>query len=159
MIKQLFFIGLLSLLILNNAKAQNWGGGADDDVLSFGFSFQSNASEFKLLKTANWKAPFTGMPLITSDLTSILSTVTIGTGAGGVVNLRLTKNTDLRFTPAFVLSDRKILYTYNDGSTELKKNNTTLTELPLFLKFKSDFRWLRWRRVNERMKLFGKRGI
>jgi hypothetical protein len=138
--KQIIFITLLSLLVFVNVKAQNWGGGADESKLSFGFSFQLNSSELKILKMANWQGPYSDVinGLSNDYLTSISPLITEGIGIGGIVNAKLTKNLDLRFTPTFVFSDRKMLFTYNDGTSILKKNNATLTELPLSLKLKSE---------------------
>lgn len=139
--KQLIFISLLNLLVLVNVKAQNWGGGADESKLSFGFSFQINSSELKILKTADWQNPYIDPTTVLADinyLKSISPLVSQGLGIGGVLNVKLKKNLDLRFTPMFVFSDRKILFTYDDGASILKKNSTTLTELPLGLKLKSE---------------------
>lgn len=138
--KQIIFITLLSLLVFVNVNAQNWGGGADESKLSFGFSFQLNSSELKILKMANWQGPYSDVinGLSNDYLTSISPLITEGIGIGGIVNAKLTKNLDLRFTPTFVFSDRKMLFTYNDGTSILKKNNATLTELPLSLKLKSE---------------------
>ena len=138
--KEIIFITLLSLLVFVNVKAQNWGGGADESKLSFGFSFQLNSSELKILKMANWQGPYSDVinGLSNDYLTSISPLITEGIGIGGIVNAKLTKNLDLRFTPTFVFSDRKMLFTYNDGTSILKKNNATLTELPLSLKLKSE---------------------
>lgn len=135
--KQIIFITLLSLFVFGKGKAQNWGGGADESKISFGFSFQFNASELKILKTANWQAPITG---IVNDryLTSIAPLITQAPGIGGLVNVTITKNLDLRFMPIFVFSDRKILFTYDDGTSVIKKSNATLTDLPINFKLKSD---------------------
>jgi hypothetical protein len=72
-------------------KAQNWGGGIDDDKLNFGFTFQYISAEYKILKKADWKKPYSipdaanpGGPdiLITNDLVSISSPVSSGFGIG-----------------------------------------------------------------------------
>lgn len=139
--KQLIFITLLSLLVLVNVKAQNWGGGADESKLSFGFSFQINSSELKILKTADWQNPYidptTGLADI-NYLKSISPLVSQGPGIGGIANVTLTKNLDLRFTPTFVFSDRKVKFTFDDGTEIEKKTNATLAELPLSFKLKSE---------------------
>lgn len=138
--KKLIFITLLSLLFFVNAKAQNWGGGADESKLSLGFSFQLNSSELKILKMADWQGPYSDVinELNNDYLTSISPLITEGIGIGGIANVKLTKNLDLRFTPMFVFSDRKIMFKYDDGTEIEKKNSATLTELPLSLKLKSE---------------------
>lgn len=138
--KQIIFITLLSLLVFVNVKAQNWGGGADESKLSFGFSFQVNSSELKILKMANWQGPYSDVVngLNNDYLTSISPLITEGIGIGGIANVKLTKNLDLRFTPMFVFSDRKVRFTYNNETPIEKKSSATLAELPLSLKLKSE---------------------
>jgi hypothetical protein len=139
--KQLIFITLLSLLVFVNVKAQNWGGGADESKLSFGFSFQVNSSELKILKTANWQTPYpdpiTGL-VANNYLKSISPLITQGGGAGGLINLRLTTNLDIHFVPMYIFGNRKMLFTYDDKTSMLKENRFSLIEFPLRLKLKSD---------------------
>ena len=151
-IKLLFCLGLL-IICFNTTKAQNWGGGIDDERLNFGFTFQYIASEYKILKVANWREPYfipdvsnPGNHIrITDSLKSMSSQVSPGFGIGFVVNNNLTENLDLRFTPTLVFSDRKMLYKYNnplinDPSTseQLKTTKATMVDLPLGLKLKSE---------------------
>ncbi|KQC00206.1 outer membrane beta-barrel protein [Pedobacter sp. Hv1] len=141
------------LFVFGATKAQNWGGGIDDDKLSFGFTFQYVAAEYKILKKQNWRQPFiiadpssaTGYRQITDSLTAVSSPVSPGFGIGFVVNSQLNNNLDLRFTPTLVFSDRKMLYAYNkplmnDASTneKLKTTKATMIELPIGIKVKSD---------------------
>ena len=49
---------LLGVFFSTVANAQNWGGGVDDEPLHFGFTFQYISSEYKILKTANWRDPY-----------------------------------------------------------------------------------------------------
>lgn len=138
------------LLVLNVAKAQNWGGGIDDEKLSFGFTFQYVAAEYKVLKTEGWRTPFyvdtpTGREQVTNSLTSISSKVSPGFGIGFLANAKITEHVDLRFSPSLVFSDRKMLYVYdrpliNDASTneKLKTTKATMVDLPLGIKLKSD---------------------
>lgn len=139
--KIIIFITLLSLLVFVNVKAQNWGGGADDSKLSFGFSFQLISSELKILKIDKWQDPYydpTTGSFANNYLKSITPLITEGIGIGGIANVKLTKNLDLRFAPMFVFSDRKLLFKYEDGTEIEKKNSATLTEFPLSLKLKSE---------------------
>lgn len=140
-IKSLFFVGLLSICF-SSIKAQNWGGGIDDERLNFGFTFQYIASEYKILKKASWRTPFpdpdrSGQPA-TSNLKSISSPVSPGFGIGFVVNNSLTKNIDLRLTPTLVFNDRKMLYSYEVEEPISKTVKATMVDLPLGLKLKSD---------------------
>lgn len=122
---------------------QNWGGGVDNETLHFGFTFQYVASEYKILKRADWKGPFmdpyNGSPMINSELQSLSSPVSPGFGLGFVSDLRLGNNADLRFTPGLVFADRLVNYEYADPSYSVqKKVQSTLVDLPLGFKLKSD---------------------
>lgn len=133
------------LFVFGSTKAQNWGGGIDNEKLSFGFTFQYVAAEYKILKNNNWRDPITitdpsnpGIPrLTTNPLNAISSPVSPGFGIGFVVNNQLTDNIDLRFTPTLVFSDRKMLYTYTTEEV-MKTTKATMVELPLGVKVKSD---------------------
>ena len=138
---------ILFLIFCSNAKAQNWGGGVDDEQLNFGFSFQYISSEFKILKAKNWRTPYFDVvsgAQITDTLTAISSPTSAGFGIGFVVNYRLTNNIDLRLTPTMVFNDRLMKYDYQNSNVISKKVQATLMELPLGLKIKSD-RWLNMR--------------
>jgi len=140
-IKLLFCLGLL-IICFNTTKAQNWGGGIDDERLNFGFTFQYIASEYKILKVANWRDPIDNPDMpgtkASSALKSVSSPSSPGFGIGFVVNNNLTNNLGLRFTPTLVFNDRKMLYTYEDGDPISKSVKATMVDFPLGLKLKSD---------------------
>lgn len=125
-----------------SAKAQNWGGGVDDDNLHYGFTFQYISSEFKILKNAGWRNPTDpfAQSQLADSLNSIHSNPSAGFGIGFVGNKRLTENTDLRFTPTLVFSDRSLVYGYAGRDALGKKINVTMIDLPVGLKLKSDRR-------------------
>jgi hypothetical protein len=148
-------IGILLLVILSSltVKSQNWGGGVDDQQIHFGFTFQYISSEFKILKTPNWRGPFhiqgddTAPP---NSLTRITSGSTPGFGIGFVVNNRLNRHMDLRLTPTLGFSDRELQYVYSgEGNNITQKIQSTVVDFPLGLKIKSD------RRKNYRAYLIG----
>ena len=138
-------VSLLCLftMICSAAHAQNWGGGVDDDELHYGFTFQYVMSEFKILKKADWREPFIDpdnpWPL-NDNLDLIYSKPSAGFGIGFVGNKRLTSHTDLRFTPTLVFSDRVLIYGYSGRDAIEKKIQSTLVDLPVGLKLKSDRR-------------------
>ncbi|TDQ07387.1 type IX secretion/gliding motility protein PorT/SprT [Pedobacter metabolipauper] len=144
---------ILCLIAAVSAKAQNWGGGVDDDNLHFGFTFQYLSSEYKILKKANWRGQYVDEdPQIpnTPGLRSISSKPTPGFGIGFVVNKRLGENADLRFTPILVFSDRSLSYEYTNANANIdKKISTTLVDFPIGIKIKSD------RRTNFRAYVIG----
>jgi hypothetical protein len=134
-----------------SGKAQNWGGGVDDDDIHYGFTFQYLSSEFKILKKAAWREPFDpfSQSQLADSLNSIQSRPSAGFGIGFVGNKRLTANTDLRVTPTLVFSDRTLVYGYAGRDALEKKINATMIDLPVGLKLKSD------RRGNFRAYLIG----
>ncbi|MNY10646.1 hypothetical protein D3C86_1436340 [compost metagenome] len=131
------------LLAVCSAKAQNWGGGVDDDNLHFGFTFQYIASEFKILKKPDWRTPFndpdTGLP-VSGPLKSVSSKSSPGFGIGFVVNQRINENGDFRFTPSLIFNDRLAYYDFEGTDLIEKKVQATMIDLPLSLKIKSDRR-------------------
>ena len=143
--KRFFLSGILFILITaqNSFGQENWGGGVDAEKLHFGFTFQYVASEFKILKTSNWRGPFidpfTGFPMIDSKMMSLSSPVTPGFGLGFVSDLRLGDNANLRFTPGMVFADRTVNYEYENATFNTqKKVQATLVDIPLGIKLKSD---------------------
>ncbi|MEJ2883157.1 type IX secretion/gliding motility protein PorT/SprT [Pedobacter sp. GR22-6] len=138
-------INLLVLLLSGffTASAQNWGGGVDDDDIHFGFTFQYVGSEYKILKTADWRAPFFDPELGPDSFTlrSVSSKSSPGFGIGFVVNKRISENADLRFTPVLVFNDRILSYQYTNPNMDVeKKTSATMVEFPLGFKLKSDRR-------------------
>jgi hypothetical protein len=144
LIKIKLYLLLLFILVVHGAKAQNWGGGVDDDSFHFGFTFQYIASEYKILKKADWRKPFddpdTGQP-VSSDLKSVSSKSSPGFGIGFVVNRRISENADIRFTPSLVFNDRLVYYDFEGEEVAIeKKVQATMIDLPLGIKIKSDRR-------------------
>lgn len=145
----LFFLLICSSISL---KAQNWGGGIDDQDYNWGFLFQYIVPELKITKTPNWRAPFHetegGLDRYATDsLNSISSPGGVGFGIGLVINKRVTNHIDLRFTPVIVFADRQVDYQYQtpavnnkEFSEKLQKVSPTMVEFPLGLKIKSDRR-------------------
>ncbi|MES2419502.1 MAG: outer membrane beta-barrel protein [Bacteroidota bacterium] len=134
------FIAFLLFINLNLAKAQNWGGGIDDEQFNWGFNFQYLSSEYKIWKTANWRTPFPALPngYGTDSLKAISSPASPGFAIGFVANRKITNNLDLRITPSLAFSDRKVLYDYVLGEPVTKKLKSTMVEFPIGLKLKSD---------------------
>lgn len=148
---------LLAVLMLTfaTAKAQNWGGGVDDEKIHFGFTFQYTNSNFIVDKKHNWRERFrdpdTQLP-ITDSLSAVYGKSSPGFGIGFVVNGRISNHFDIRLTPTLIFSDRLMEYEYEQPSrVNMPFSNTeqkvaaTMVELPLGIKIKSD------RRHNMRM--------
>lgn len=149
-----FTTGLILLFCIasTSSKAQNWGGGVDDDDVHFGFTFQYLSSEFKILKKSDWRVPYPEIDpaSMTTALTSIFSKPSPGFGIGFVVNKRISENADVRLTPILVFNDRIMSYQFTNPDFDVeKKVQSTLVEFPLGLKIKSN------RRNNFRAYLLG----
>jgi len=130
------------LLLSQLANAQAWGGGADQNDLSFGFSFQYLMQDFKIVKQPDWCTPIrdpeTGKDL-TTPLTSITSRSTPGFTVGFITRYRLTEHLEARTTPALVFADRELNYTFEKTSEDLNRQiQTTSIDVPLLLKLRSD---------------------
>ncbi|MEJ7779589.1 MAG: outer membrane beta-barrel protein [Daejeonella sp.] len=144
MTKRLYLIILFFLFFnVKSFSQQSWGGGVDGETLHFGFKFQYVASEYKILKIADWKGPFidpfNGEPMINSKLKSISSPVSPGFALGFVSDFRIGNNANLRFTPGLVFSDILTDYEFDDPAFSVqKKVQSTFVDLPLGFKLKSD---------------------
>ncbi|RYF21359.1 MAG: PorT family protein [Flavobacteriales bacterium] len=145
---------IIIFLTASTTKAQNWGGGIDQEDFNWGFSFQYIASEYKIIRKPNWRDVFLDYEQndrpITDKLNSISSPLSAGFGIGFVINYKLTKNLDLRSTPTLVFNDRLVDYQYEipsvngpsdfvDGKTQ-QKVSATMVDLPLGIKLKSERR-------------------
>ncbi len=149
---------LLFLLTVNTVKAQNWGGGIDDESFNWGFGFQYIASEFKIIRTPNWQDKFENkdpqqgsLGFVTPQLKSISSTLSPGFAIGFVLNYKLTSHLDLRSTPSLVFNDRFVNYEYDTqgpipvnanfpGGIKQQKISPVMIDVPLSIKLKSDRR-------------------
>jgi hypothetical protein len=120
-----------------------WGGGADQQDLSFGFTFSYVNSYFKIVKKPDWRNPFldatNGNQPVTSYLNSIGSANSPGFAVGFITRYSLTEHLEVRVTPSLVFGDRTLSYVYEDASQNVTKDvQTTTVDLPLSLKLKSD---------------------
>jgi len=154
--KPKLYLLLVGIFFLNAAKAQNWGGGIDDNTLHFGFTFQYISSEFKFLKKSDWTGPFYdtqdefSAPVRATDrLKALYSKASPGFGIGLLVNLKVSEHSDLRFTPTLVFNDRLAYYDFivtnkNGGQgvpvTYERRIQATMVDLPIGFKLKSDRR-------------------
>lgn len=117
------------------ANAQHWGGGVDQELFNWGFSLQYISANYKIEKNQNWQ----NIPGAT-DLRSISSKTKPGLALGVVFNGRITSNLDARFTPAFVISNPKVVYEFNGENNQQKLpiQNPTMIDFPVSIKLKSD---------------------
>ena len=150
--------GLLVILLLafTGVRAQNWGGGVDDESIHFGLTFQYVNSLYKVQKKANWRErfrdPATKLP-VTDSLNAVYGKSSPGFGIGFVVNGRVSNNVDIRLTPTLIFSDRLMEYEYGPAgigtppttpampfSSLEQKVSATMVEFPLGIKIKSNRR-------------------
>ena len=142
MIKTRIFITLILMGCSNLLFAQAWGGGADQNDLSFGFSFSYVQSSFKIIKQPNWRDPFFDTELntyATTPVKSISSKNMPGFAVGFLTRYRLTDHLEARVTPSLVFSDKSVSYAYENPDQDVTKSvQTTTVDFPLQLKLKSD---------------------
>lgn len=146
MSKKLYLIIFTILLCGNIAFAQQppaWAGGADQNDLSFGFSFGYVSNYYKILKNPNWRTPFldkdNGNQPVTSYLNSITSPNTPGFAIGFLSRYRITDHLEVRVTPSLIFADRDLHYAYADPSNDVTKTvQSTTIDAPLLIKLKSD---------------------
>ncbi|QEM11931.1 outer membrane beta-barrel protein [Mucilaginibacter rubeus] len=128
-----------NLLLAQRVPA--WGGGADQQDLSFGFSFTYVSSDFKIVKQPYFRSAFldeSGVQ-IKGPLNSISSKSSSGFGVGFLTRYRLTEHLEVRTTPSLIFADRYLHYSYVDPSEDVdKKVQTTSVDVPLQIKLKSD---------------------
>ncbi len=124
------------------AQAPAWGGNADQNDVSFGFTFQYVNSYLKIDKKPNWRQPFfdPGVGhLITDYVNSIYSNNSPGFAVGFIARYRLDEHLEVRTTPGLVFADRDLSYTYATPSEDVNKPiQATMIEFPVSLKLKSD---------------------
>jgi hypothetical protein len=134
------FVFCSKLLFAQHVPA--WGGGADQQDLSFGFSFGYVSSDFKITKKPGWRTPYFDQEThanITDSLNSISSKSTPGFAIGFLTRYSLNEHVEVRVTPSLVFADRTISYTYrNPDQNQDKQVQTTSMDLPLSFKIKSD---------------------
>lgn len=134
-----------ALLLGQLAMAQAWGGGADENDLSFGFSFQYIMQDYKIVKQPDWRKPIydpqlsPGAPPVTSAITSISSNSSPGFTVGFITRYRLSEYLEARTTPALVFADRELSYTFAKPLDNLTRQvQTTTIDVPLSLKLMSE---------------------
>ncbi|SDT40841.1 probable protein-translocating porin PorT [Mucilaginibacter mallensis] len=149
MIKKRYLTIIVLLFCSNLLFAQEapspfaWGGGADQQDLSFGFSFSYVSTYFKILKNPDWRSPFldkqNGNAPVTSDLNSLSSPNSPGFAVGFLTRYRITEHLEARITPSLIFADRQLSYVYANPSDNVKKSvQSTTVDFPLLLKLKSD---------------------
>jgi len=131
-----------SLFAQEVVGVQAWGGGADQKDLSFGFSFSSVNSYYKIDKASNWRSPFldpvNGNQPLTGMVNSISSSYSPGFAVGFLTRYRLSEHLEARITPSLVFIDKTLDYTYDTSPAITKTISTTTIDVPLLLKLKSD---------------------
>jgi hypothetical protein len=146
MIKTGYLIVLLVAFCTCKSWAQHtivpsWGGGADQNELSFGFTFQYIESDFKIVKDKNWRNSFPDpqnpKSIVTPSLNAIRSFGTPGFGIGFITRYRLSDHLEIRTTPELIFADKVVRYEYTGQNIE-KQVQTTSVDVPLSFKLKSD---------------------
>lgn len=116
----------------------------DQKKLSYGFLIGLHSTAYQIKYSDRF---------VTPDLDTVYSvepTWSPGFSLGFIVNYRLTDLLDFRITPKVAFYEHSLRYLYTDETvTEEKLVETTMVELPVLLKYKSE------RRGNIRMYMIG----
>ena len=140
------YLIIILLFIGNLLKAQMpapaWGGGADQQDLSFGFTFSYVTSNYRIIKQPNWRAPFfdkLNNRYVTDSLNSISSNNLPGFAIGFLTRYSFSEHLEVRVTPSLVFADRGISYAYATPSQDVSKQvQTTTIDFPISFKLMSD---------------------
>lgn len=128
-----FLTLLLFVFLAKGSRAQEaWGGGVDDETIHFGFTLQNINTDLIVQKA--------GIQAQDPQLRSISSAYRPGFGLGGLANLKLGNQFDLRFTPTLLFPAREIYFEYSNSPLVTRKLEGTSLDLPLSLKLKSNRR-------------------
>jgi len=144
MIKTKYLLVVIMLLFGKIAFAQvpAWGGNADLQDYSFGFSFQYVNSYFKVDKRPDWRKPYFDPGVnknITDSVNSISSPGSPGFAVGFLARYNLTDFLEIRTTPSLVFADRTLRYTYATPSQDVDKAvQSTSLDFPVSFKLKSE---------------------
>ncbi len=125
------------------AQAPAWGGGADQNDYSFGFTFSYIQSSFKIIKKPDWRSPYFDQlnnKYVTDSLKSINSNSLPGFAIGFLYRYSLSDHLEVRTNPTLIFADRSITYSYVTPSTDpvTKQIQATSADIPLEFKLKSD---------------------
>ncbi|MFB9845263.1 type IX secretion/gliding motility protein PorT/SprT [Mucilaginibacter ginsenosidivorans] len=124
------------------AQVPAWGGNADLQDYSFGFTFQYVNSYFKIDKRPDWRKPYFDPGVnrnITDSVNSISSPGAPGFAVGFLARYSLTDFLEIRTTPSLVFADRTLNYTYATPSqNQSKAVQSTSLDLPVSFKLKSE---------------------
>lgn len=144
-----YYIGCsMAVFLMASATAhaqqryQRWGGGVDDEILHFGFSFHYINADYKIDLNDDWH---------NMGYTNVTSPFSGNVGLGLLADLKLNENLNLRLQPNLRFMNIYVNTTTNTAPDEVKHNKIHRSDIgiPLLLKFKSD------RKTNMRGYLIG----
>jgi len=115
----------------------------DQRTISYGFVIGLHSSSYQV----KYSDAFVTQALDTVH--SVMAPSSPGFSLGGLVNLRIADELDLRIMPKAGFYDYKLIYQYTDEQTQDQLIETAIMEFPLALKYKSA------RRGNVRMYMVG----
>jgi hypothetical protein len=145
LIVSLFFLSVFSAEAQKKRWVEKNNPNYDERKLTYGFLIGLHTSTYQL-KYADAFAD----PTKFDTLHSVIPKWKPGFSLGFIVNYRLNDVLDLRVTPKVGFYEHEVIYRYTDNTPqESRLVETTMVELPLLLKYKSE------RRGNIRMYMIG----
>lgn len=115
----------------------------DDRRISYGFQIGIHTSSYQI----KYSDSMVSKKL--DSLHSVVPSFSPGFSLGFLVNYHANDNLDIRIMPKAGFYDHKLTYYYVDGSSQTQQVSTTMVEMPILLKYKSQ------RRGNVRMYVVG----
>ena len=104
----------------------------DKQAYHFGFTLGLSNTKFQIEHSELFTAQ--------NNFDQVLSQHEPGFNVGIIMDLRISKNSNLRLTPSFNFSDQKVYFKKNNISSTQPSNNSGVSnfELPIYLKYRSD---------------------
>ena len=147
-IKIVFVLLLVLTTSVSQAQKARWARknnpNYDDKKLTYGFLIGLHTSSYQIKYSDLFVTP------AMDTLHSVSPSWSSGFSLGFIVNYRLTEFLDVRITPKVSFYEHKLTYLFTDDTPRKEELvETTMVELPLLLKYKSE------RRGNIRMYMIG----
>ena len=95
----------------------------------FGITLAYNTSNFKVVHSDQF--------IFSDSILQVQSGRGPGFNMGIISNMRLSEHFDLRFIPALVFGDKKLLFAESNGESVVRTTESIYTEFPILIRYKS----------------------
>lgn len=126
---QKIIFALVLLLLAIEANAQRNVLEHYNRRFYFGITLAYNTSNFKVVHSNQFT--------FSDSILDIQSSRGPGFNLGIISNMRLSEHFDLRFIPALVFADKKLIFSESNSQSIVKTTESIYTEFPLLIRYKS----------------------